>query len=65
MQKERLDRPAVAPHSKLVPLLTTHRNGKALGAEARDAATGAVRWWSARWKPSSRPDEFGAEDARW
>ncbi|MCX4984805.1 hypothetical protein [Streptomyces sp. NBC_00572] len=63
MQTERLDRPAVAPHAKLVLLLKTYPDGKALGVEARDAATGAVRWSSAPWKPSARPDEFRAEDA--
>ncbi|WP_189545607.1 hypothetical protein [Streptomyces gelaticus] len=63
MQSERLDRPTVAPHSKLVLFLKTHADGKALGVEARDAATGAVRWSSAPWKPSPRPAEFRAEDA--
>lgn len=62
MQSERLTKPAVAPHSKLLLFLKTHEDGKTFGVEARDAATGAVRWTSAPWKPSERPAEFDAKD---
>ncbi|MCF4138157.1 hypothetical protein L1856_17670 [Streptomyces sp. Tue 6430] len=64
MQSEHLTQPSVAPNSRLVLLLKTYEDGKAFGVEAREAATGAVRWASAPWKPSENPEEFDAGDVK-
>ncbi|OKI32167.1 hypothetical protein A6A29_21745 [Streptomyces sp. TSRI0281] len=64
MQSEGLTRPTVAPHSKLVLFLKTYEGGAAFGVEARDGATGAVRWSSAPWKPAERAAEISADDVR-